>query len=529
MGQQASAARKNSLLSVSTLLWTLLAASLLPWLLVRVEQATNSDILWLCEALSRYFGGLRLSEAAYETNPPLSLLIYTLPVLAESILHIPLHYAVFAQSCILVGVSALAVFQIISAWNLLHRNEIFIITAAYILANTLGASLYFGERDHLIGIVLLPFVLMQLTITYGLPQAKGWKWPVLIFGALFILLKPHHGLLPTLLLLHRVILKRKILPVFKDADFLSLAALTSLYIASVIVFFPDYTSIILPDAINLYTTMGEWKNVRLATLFLSMACALIAAALYFLSGGATTKNLSFFMILASLISIIPYDVQGLGFYYHLMPAVSFFACAAAMALFLWIKSQAKENMAVILAAVFMVTLSYLYAPLNIGYPKHGDYADLPVTKILEKECPHNRPCSFFMFNNNMGIVHETAYYTGIHHASRFPSLWFMPEIIKGKQGHLSKEETERYYTKYSNMIAEDLSSGKPDVVLIWKSDASFLKTDFVEYFSHNQNFKLAWKHYKKIGSTEINYAEYFTGTRANNKILAYDIYRRTAD
>jgi hypothetical protein len=505
-------------------------AALAPWLAVRVQQAANSDILWLCEALHRYLGGLRLSEAAYETNPPLSLLVYILPVLGRDALHLPLHYTVFAQSLLLALLAAGASLRILKARGAPGAGTIYLAAFCFLLANTVGASLYFGERDHLIGIALMPFFLMQLGLTYGWPQPRRLKWPVFLAGSLFILLKPHHGLLPACLLAHRI-WRRRDLSAVKDADFISLAAATLAYGAGVFLFFPDYVATILPDALRLYVAGGSWRNVAFPLAAAAGGGAVLAAAAAALPKGEI-RWLACRLLAAGMLSLIPYAAQGMGFYYQILPALSFLFTAAGLILCGWLEKEGVKH-AAFSAGLFMTALAYLFAPLNIHYARHKDYANLPLTRLLEAECPARGQCRFFMFNRDMGIVQETAYYTGIPHISRFPSLWFLPEILKaraaparGGKAPFGKEEADAYAKKYAAMMAEDFRRGKPDVVILWRPGPLLMNFDFVRFFSADPAFAREWRHYRREKTISISYGQYFKGTKPETAPMEYDVYKR---
>lgn len=525
---------RKSFLTVNTLFWVATVIVLLPWLYIRSQQATNSDILWLCEALQRVLDGHKLSEAAYETNPPLSLLVYLLPVLAKSFLHIPLHYAVFFQTVALTALSALASYKIMRAWTFLSVQDVNILTAGYVFGATIASSIYIGERDHFIILGLMPFVLAQLTLTFHWPKVKGWIKPAFIAGAVFILLKPHHGLLPTILLAHRMITQKR-LTVILDFDFLSLAIATLTYIGLIFIVFPDYVSVILPDVLHLYLSMADWNSVNKATLTIILFAEALLAVAFVIKMPAKKILLTAFLLFSALVSLIPYVVQGMGFYYHLIPALSFAAAGTGLVLFYWIKKQTEQDtMALFMSLIMLTSMSYVFAPLNIGYTRHQDYAAFPLSKTLI-ECKKNKEdCSFFMFNKEMGIFHETSYYTGVPHDSRFPSLWFLGELIRqqkkienGEPSHLNKEEADNYFKKFARMIAEDLDKGKPDLLYIWQwDDAEFYPGGFVQYFSTDENFASALKHYKKTGTLELNYVDYYKATQVQDKKIFYDVYRR---
>src|SRR5690606_32184496 len=133
---------------------------------------------------------------------------------------------------------------------------------------TVLSSVYFGERDQILGIALFPFVMIQLGLTFSWPRPRpAVFWSVVIFGAVLILLKPHFGLLPTILLLHRAILQRR-LALWKDPDFIALVTATSCYILFLLVFFSDYLTIILPDVLRLYLPESEGNAPLRASFFI---------------------------------------------------------------------------------------------------------------------------------------------------------------------------------------------------------------------------------------------------------------------
>lgn len=512
--------------------WLIALASLAPWFVVRIQQATNSDILWLCEALTRVLAGGRMSDVAYETNPPLSLFIYTIPVALRS--YVPLHYGTFLQTVLIMGASAYAARRIMRSWSHLDPRAIDIITAGFLLATSLGASLYFGERDHLIGLALFPFILLQITITNNWNRPKGWTWPIFAIGTIFILMKPHYGLLPSLLLLHRLCI-RKNASVLKDPDFLCLAILTCLYAGLIAILFPDYLQVILPDVIALYVAMGQWPLISGGVYAILIIAVIAGIILAFLKTDRFQKNLMWFLLACTIVNTVPYVVQGMGFYYHLLPAAAWMAPLLCLLLFEWLKTQTRPDAAMLLTMIFSAIMIYIATPLNIGYARHNDYAHFPVSKTLDRYCPMDRPCTFFMFNRDMGILTETAYYTGRHHASRFPSFWFLPELTRaqsnleaGKPSRLSREKTRWIFNKYATMVADDIATGKPDVILLWQTRDVFPHSDFIHYFSASPAFAKEWENYEKADSLTLTYVDYYgaKGTRVSPQPMTYEVYLR---
>ncbi|HTK85926.1 MAG TPA: hypothetical protein VL625_12655, partial [Patescibacteria group bacterium] len=143
---------------------------------------------------------------------------------------------------------------------------------------------------------------------------------------------------------------------------------------------------------------------------------------------------------------------------------------------------------------------------------------------------------FFMFSNNMGIVHETAYYTGHEHASRFASFWFVPWLVtqqdmiaRGLPTPMTQTEIDSERKKFSHMVGEDIARYKPAVILIGHFDMLAGRPfDFMTYFGVDPYFERAWAGYKKDGMLKVRLTDYFPDTAARIDTINYDIYRLAA-
>jgi hypothetical protein len=129
----------------------------------------------------------------------------------------------------------------------------------------------------------------------------------------------------------------------------------------------------------------------------------------------------------------------------------------------------------------------------------------------------------------MGIVHETAHYSGVRIASRFAALWFLPTLLQTADAKsLPVEKIETLSTKYASMVAEDLRIHKPALAVIVKDvDIHNRPFDFVKYFSDYASFRAEWKNYEKFDELELAHKDYFTKSEYDNgTVLKYDVYRR---
>lgn len=497
----------------------LVAYALYTWFSLQVQVNITADTLWLADAAGRLLRGEAMSQSYYDPNPPLSVILYTPAVLAAGTGLVSLHNALFAYVLLLIAGAAAVTYRILRVIPGTDITTAMTGMTALIMAGTVMAAGSYTERDQIIGIWLVPFVLAQLALTKGWPVPGPTRHAAFLIGTILILVKPHHGLLPTLLIIHRALAQRRF-SVWKDADFLYLAAGVAGYAGLLAFYFPDFLQVMLPDILQLYVG-GNFKPIMFRTLYYALVC--LTVVLFSIMAGKTSW-LPYLFLGAALISLIPYAVQMRGYHYHLMPAVIFFWCGTA----LFGKELFQRYMSPHLALVFvtgvMTIFAFYYTQARLSFPTTAQYQTLPMAKALA-DC--EAPCPFFVINDHIEITHQTALYTGREWASRFPSLWFLPGIYKLQEK--DPAAFTRLQNKYVTMIAEDLERYKPRYVLA----GSFkLRDDFMfellPFTAGNAAFRAAWAAYTPAGEVTINQAVYFPhNKRFRDRKITYKIFRRT--
>ena len=383
----------------------------------------------------------------------------------------------------------------------------------------------FGERDHLIGIALVPFVLMQYALTKNMIIPKKIQWSVFLIGALIILLKPHHGLIPFCMIVHRLIVQKN-LRVFRDADFIALTVTVLSYVALLFLAFTDYRTVIFPDVVKLYLSKINPDTFKI-TGFLIIPGIVVLGIAHILRHKIRYADLIIFLSLCACASLIPYAVQAKGFFYHLFPAFGFFIPAAFLLLAAVLEKEIKATrMITVLTMAALIGMAYTIFPLNLKLPTYADYRVMPLTRTITDNCRGVENCSFLMFNDTMGITQETAYVTGFTHASRFPSFWFLPEMRR--MDYKVPGSAAKLHAAYAERVGEDLERYKPQTLVIGRFDVrdnSFF--DFAAYWAVSKKFRAEWENYQHTGMMNIAYSDYYPGTiAANDKSVAYDVYRR---
>ena len=236
------------------------------WLCVQIQQGINTNIGCVTLGALRILSGERMAEGFYHPNTPLSYLIYLPPALLIRFLGIPLYYATFVYTVALTALSTAAAWRCLVVLGI-DRNTRLVFIISYLVSGTLLPGHYFGDREHLIMLGLIPLSLVQIAITRG--RKPGWTLtgPVVVFGTIAALVKPQFLVVPGLLALHRLAVWRN-LRAFVAADSLLIAATTLFYLAIVLVFFQDFITLILPDMLTLYVSLFRDQSSLLGAFIL---------------------------------------------------------------------------------------------------------------------------------------------------------------------------------------------------------------------------------------------------------------------
>jgi hypothetical protein len=498
--------------------WAVALAVIAFGLYFQFQYSINADNAALLEFARRLLTGGASGIDFYDPNPPLSVLIYVPAVLLAQITGLAAWHSLTLYVLALSILAAALSWAILRRFDFLEKGEASLITAIFLIGSVFISNIFFAERDHIIAIGLFPLLLAQFAINkdYKIPGAI--LYPALILGALAVLIKPHYGLMPVLMIAHRALHEKSLKSVFK-ADFMVLAIATLAYATICLIFFRDFVINQLPDAMRFYAQLSSPEALKTLLIPAATTAALLLAATFLCPRGPK-RDFILMLDVAALCLIIAFAAQLKGFYYHLIPAILFLALSATA-----LTSHLAKNYRPILIA-WLPLLLLVLTPVRPAYPTHAEYKTLPLAKILSG-C--DQPCSFLIVNDHAYMAYETALYTNSLHASRFISLWFEPMLACGTA---APEDLDRLYAKYAAMVTEDLERYKPSILLITKApdtcpDGSTLPFDFGQFFGNYPAFAAEWQNYRFDQQIEFDRALYFAGTSADKShMMNFDIYRR---
>ncbi len=530
------------------------------WALYQVQYSHNPDAAVLGEFARRMVAGGTLGLDYIDTNPPFSIVLYTPAAAFSALTGLPLYHALTGYFFFLLILSVFLSWKILERFSFLRRDEKTVFVLSFAAAALAMASIFFGERDHIILLGLVPLLLAQFALNENIPLPRCIAYPAMLFGALAILIKPHYGLMPTLMIAWRVLERRDVgalellqksktcfpresggLQVLENKgsrlrgkcsfwlfrtfatgllvkpDFIIMAAAVLFYIALNAAFFSVYWTEALPDILDSYVAkiaaLTMFSTRFKVLVFLNVLCL----TLFYDCKNNTKKKFFLMLSVAESCLLIAYFTQYKGYFYHLVPALILsFTIMAAFAASL-IREDRRAICALFPALAFLI----VFFPVRPHYPTHAEYKALPLGEALN-DCP--QPCSFFVSNDYNYMTYETGLYKNAFHASRFPTLWFEPDISCAGLG-----PGDARYDKYAAMVGEDFARHRPSVVALLKTsdicpDGREIPFDFAGFFAGDKVFAREWKNYEFAYTLTFDRALYFPDT--DSHIMAFDMYRR---
>lgn len=489
---------------------------LTPWAFFFATASINSNVAWLSICADRILDGIKMSQGCYDTNPPLSLIIYTPFVAISNITKIETQHILFTGMLCLTALSTITTHYLITKSKLFSKHEQTIFICAYLCSITIYTGHFFAEREHFIALTILPVILIQLAITNHLNIHNGLKYVILIIGSVTLLIKPHFGLIPLFMLVHRIYKHKNFQCIFK-ADFFILCAVSASYIIITIIFFNDFISEILPHILKHYIGYNDHEKTYQYTMKSLILVATSISMVLFISDTKQKDMLCILGVTASLTTLV-YFLQMKGFVYHLMPFYALIFPILAVTGYVLIKQELKikDHKAVTLALCALIyTMNYYDAPLNHKHPTHNDYKNNAISQYINENCITTNNCGFYITHYNMDIISQIAFYSPHTYATRFPTFWF-----------LSNKKLQKINNHFIQMVATDINTHKPKVLFDLKADNKNDKTLF-EQLMKNGLFADAIAKYEKKDTLSINRKVFYAGTKYDfDDILEWDIYIR---
>lgn len=478
---------------------------------VEFSRLINRDVGWYLVGAAKLLDGGRLYGPDFsDLNPPLIVYLIVPPIAVARWLLLP-DIVLFRVYIFLLAAGCLALSA--RALDLLFPDRCFVrrflvVGLAFCFLVLPGTE--FGQREHLLAMFLMPYLLLAAARACGLVPARWLALVAGLLGAAALCLKPHF-LIVVLALEPVLAVRTRGLAVWLRSETIALGAVGLLYVGFVWWFEPRYLTEIVPLAWDTYWAYADplgWL-VRPTHLVFLVAAALAALGLRRETPGG---DLGLVLLVAAYGSYGAYVLQHNAWQYHRLPANVFGTLLLGLAVILGLDRLPSAPTRMTRLAVplaFGVTLLFLGIPqlrdhVTIGNREATALEQQRVKALLPIVRDHASGGSIFVFSSSISPAFPLVNEAHVGWSSRFPCLWLLPAVIRTRaaEGNVSTDlsrrldRIERYQT---DILIEDLRRTPPTLIIVdrqrFKQGFDGLRFDFLSYFEADPRFRLFWMDY----------------------------------
>jgi hypothetical protein len=464
----------------------------------------------------RYLDGARLYTDIAEINPPLAFWLTVPPVwAARQLAAAPgpdLLAAVFVAYVVaLAGLSLLLAQHLARGLPGLppRRRQALLLAAFAVLVP--GAVAVFGEREHLLVILTLPYLFLAARRTAG--GRIGWPLAAAVglLAAAGFLLKPYFLIVPLALEIHRLASAgptgasgapaRWRRPIRPETVALGLAGLA--YALAILLATPAYLQQIVPLLTATYQAYESPLRdvlVRPEVVWFLVAAGLLG---WGWRSGSSRGALPDTLLLAAAGWLAAYVLQSKAWIYELYPASALLALwFAALGLPAGPADPRPSQTRRMLRCAALIGLIGLMA-IMAG---RGHYRN-PFDGELEAAV-RARPGtqSIYIFASQVSAAFPLVFDEQLAWPSRFPHLWPLPALAADAAGlsDARRAMLARARRYAIDSVVADLGAAPPDVVAVdRRADKPYFsdRFDFLAFFLADPRFAALWRHYAPDGET----------------------------
>jgi hypothetical protein len=382
----------------------------------------------------------------------------------------------------------------------------------------------FGQREHLLVIFLLPYLLAVATgAVEHLSLVERCFLGVAAGCAIWF--KPHDVLIVVGVEVACALSARTMRRIV-SSEFIAMFLTACFFLVLVFYFTPLYVQQVVPLLSNVYWALGTdtFLSILLASHRYNAAFLVAVLCYLVLRRRLADKTTPLALLAGSGAGFIAYGVQHTMWKYHQYPHKALFLLSLSYLLIdvfrpLWIKIGdgpllASRTVSAVsgcaLLAVFVLTLH----PALVRKRRPEISGSASLNMFLDQIEPGTTVSAL---STSVGVL-AAVYNHGLKWGSRFAHLWMMPAIIQNEMGRtsssspfkqLSPQTTAALAALQRQEVAEDLSYWHPDVVLVpictRTSDCQGMEgkdIDMVAWFERSPEFSKAWSRYVRQPSIE---------------------------
>lgn len=433
------------------------------------------DQLWLLLAAARIgphadpYGSL-----VFESNPPLALWLSGLVVACAHTLDLSLTVTFKLAVTLLAGASALLCSRLVHfrqrpltvRWCL---SFLFVLIAGVLPARD------FGQRDHILVLLVLPYLLAAAAHLAGRPLPLAERVALTLLAAIGLALKPHQALLPIAVELTLLLTSRPRRPRFLESTLF--VAVAAAYFVVIRTFAPTYFTDVLPALRSTYWAFGSLSAAQLLQESLQLQLLLVATLLTILLSRHRSPT-ALILLTAGLAADLAYAVQGTGWYYQQLPALSFLTLALGAQL---LRSETLRRLQppswstpatsalTFLALALTFHFSCFHLDRTQPFPADIEQPQSVPDPAFFRNLPPGTPVAALTTSVDDSVLPAFRYHLVL--AQRYPHLWLLPAILRNESGppprhRIPPARLQQLDVQQHRFLVEDLNRWHPALILV---------------------------------------------------------------
>ena len=480
---------------------------------IQINTYLDGDSAIISHTAALMLLGQTYTHFIFEPNPPLIFYLHMPAILLAKLTDIKIIYCLRFYLLFLI-VLCLTCSRILFA-KLFKHHALLINSMSYALAIILLLLpvLAFGQREHLMLILTLPYLLLATCRFENKLINKSFAILIGLMAGIGFSIKPFF--LPTWLLIELAfVVSQKSLLGWLRIESVLASLFILIYGLSVIVFFPTYWQVVLPLWMPYYRGIVQpWWTLIIYPYFVFCCAALTLSIITQKEKqNASIKKIFRLAIIGYLLAFL---IPGVVWYYHILPALSV-ACLYFVLFFYELTERITHSSArtASLAGIGLLAIAVLSMPVESSVIAtlqqityfHKDNPIHQLTVYLNQHTPNN---TYDFFSMTLRL-YDLEYYSTAHYVGSLSFFsWEYNRLAPQKYSMAYWQHTLAYM---QTIVSHDLDDNKPQFVIVDIPSSLILlkqRIDYPKEYVNNEVFRQAWSHY--------NYA---------TTIGPYDVYQR---
>ena len=432
---------------------------------LRLLIVTATDVSWLITLSEKVLDGTRLYVDLIEVNPPASVLLYLPAVALARLIGVAPEIVVNTLVFFAAGASLWITGRILMRARLLDGVDGWILAAFAAFLLLIFSARIFAQREHIAVIVLLPALAVYVARARGIHPGLAAIVMAGIGTGIALSIKPHFALAIILAAAAAACHAKSWRVLFAPEHWIA-GGIVAIYGASVLVFYPQFVSDVLPLIQAVYVPV----RLPLFAILTRTPSILWLLSIFLLARqvrGAIFQPRFSILLLASCGFALAYVAQGKGWPYHSYPMLALALLALA------ILPSASEEIVPEAAAIKYSRVDRLASlAVTAGLVGAGFYwmtIAVDFTPLAETIRRNAIAPKVLVIHSDIGLGHPLVRQVGGQWAQRVGSLWITDNaewLLKTEKSPATAARLERYASRDHAMLLEDIRRERPDIILL---------------------------------------------------------------